>query len=295
MTLQPLADKDSIRPKVTFLAKTPTVCPVCENNFFIETLLTGGGRLIADNVTETLHRKYRPSQAYGRIYPLVYTVTVCPACFFASLGGDFGEVPEESIKIFKKQRNERIDFANKIIGSPVDFSKYRTLESGAAGYALAAMGYDNYTKKALPVIKQAICSIRAAFLFEELEKEKPNRNFAYLTELFYKKALFFYNRAMELNQSKEQVMESLKSFGPDIDKNYGYDGIIYLIGILTFKYGIKTDKEIRKKDLLDSRQYLSKLFGFGKSDYDKPKEIVDKAKEYHEAISKELKALDGTD
>jgi hypothetical protein len=293
--MKSLADKDSFIPKVTFLAKNATVCPVCEHSYFQETLLSGGGRLIADIVTETLHRKYRPSKTFGKIYPLIYSITVCPSCYFASLGNDFNEVPEGIIKTLKKQKNERIELANKLSGKPVDFTKYRTLESGAAGYAIAVMCYDLFSKKSIPVIKQAICSIRAAYLFEELEQEKPNQYFNYLAELFYKKALFFYKRAMILNQSKEQVMETLKTFGPDLDKNYGYDGIIYLIGVLTYKYGIKTNKEIRKQELIEARTYLSKLFGFGKTDYDKPKEIVEKAKEFYELIAKELKSIDGTE
>ena len=87
-------------------------------------------------------------------------------------------------------------------------------------------------------------------------------------------------------------MESLKTYGPDIDKDYGYDGIIYLIGILTYKNGKKTDAAFRKKDLEDARSYLGKLFGLGKADYDKPKEILEKSKDFHMIISDEIKELD---
>ena len=66
----------------------------------------------------------------------------------------------------------------------------------------------------------------------------------------------------------------------------------YLLGILIYKYGLKSDIEIRKKELAQGKIFLSKLFGMGKSDYSKPKEILDKSKEYYELISKELKELD---
>ena len=292
-----MGDKQGFIPKVTFLAKKPTVCPVCENSFFLETLLSGGGRLFADVVTDTLHRKYQPSKKYGKVYPLIYTAIVCPNCFFSSLQNDFLTIPEEKKQIeeLKTLTNERIEFANKLVGKQVDFTQYRTLESGAAGYALAILCYDYYNRKALPVIKQAICSLRTAYLFEELDQENKDQYYKYVSELFYKKALFFYKRALKLNHSKEQVMETLKVYGPDLDKNYGYDGIIYLIGTLTYKYGIKNNKSKRKEELLEARTYLSKLFGFGKSDFDKPKEIVEKSKDFYEHIAKELKEIDGTE
>ena len=88
-------------------------------------------------------------------------------------------------------------------------------------------------------------------------------------------------------------MESIKTYGPDVDKDYGYDGVIYLIGILMYKYGIKTETAIRKKQLEEARSYLGKPFGLGKSDFDKPKEILDKSKDFHEIISNEIKKIDG--
>jgi len=287
-----MKDEKSIRQKVTYLAKTPTDCPICETRFFQETLLTGGGRLIADIVSDTLHRKYRPSKKFGKIHPLIYTVVVCPDCFFSSMQIDFNNVPEEKIDELRKAKHERIEFANKLIGKPVDYSVYRTLETGGVGYALAVHCYDYFTRKHIPVIKQAICSIRAAYIFEDLNEEKPNNYYDFLSEMFYKKALFFYRHAIKLNQSKQQVMETLKIYGPDTDKNYGYDGILYLIGVLNYKYGIKNDTKIRKEELLEARSYLSKLFGYGKSDFEKPKEIVEKSKDFYELISKEIKEID---
>ena len=279
-------------PKVTFLAKEPTVCPVCEHKFFKESLMSGGGRLSAGEVTETLHRVYKPVKKYGKINPIVYSVNICPSCFYSTLGPDFTLLPEDKIDEVRAKAQDRINFVNKLIGIPVDFTYHRTLESGAAAYALAIESYDYMTRKSFPIIKQAMCSMRTAFLMEDLDAEKPDNYFKYIAELYYRKAIFFYKRAIELNQSKEQVMENLKSFGPDIDKNYGYDGIIYLIGVLTFKYGIKDDKEVRKKELEEARQYLGKLFGMGKADFDKPKEILEKSKDFHSEISKELKELD---
>lgn len=284
-----MSDVEKFRPKISYLAKEGTICPVCGKEFFHENLMFGGGRLIAGEITDKLHRLYNPSQNYGKIYPLVYPIIVCPDCFYASMAVDFDKIPEENIEKLKESRDERIEFANKLIGDFVDFSRYRNLQSGAASYVLAIHCYDFFNRKSLPVIKQALCSMRAAYLFEDLNKDVPGKYFDYLSETFYKKALFFYKHAIYLNQKKEQVMENLKVLGPDIDKDYGYDGVTYLIATLTYQYGKKDNVEERKKDLDEAKLYFGKLFGMGKSNVNKPKEILEKSKTFYDAVSKELK------
>ena len=287
-----MEENNLIRLKVTYLAKEETICPICKNSFNRELMLSKGGRLQADVITDTLHRLYKPSKKFGEIYPLAYSIITCPSCLFSVLPGDFYNATLEDKEFINEKVNERIDFVKKIIGKSINFLNYKTIESGAAGYALAVDCYDYFSRKYIPVIKQAICSIRAAYLFEELESKKPSQYFDYIAELYYKKALFFYKRAIELEQRKEQIIGDFKAFGPDIDKNYGYDGLIYLIGILTYKYGRKDDKELRKKDLEEARLYLGKLFGLGKADFKKPKEILEKSKDFHKLISDEIKEID---
>ncbi len=284
-----MSEENRFRPKVTFLSKDPITCPICDEKFYNENLMFGGGRLIADEITDKLHRTYRPSAKFGKIYPLIYSVTICPHCYYASLQPDFDKVAEQNIDILKEKTLERIDFANKLCGEPIDFTKYKTLKAGAVSYVLATQCYDYFNKKQLPVIKQAICSIRAAYLFEDLDKEHPNRYYDYLRDTFYKKALFFYEYAIELNRTKEQIMETLKPLGPDIDKDYGYDGLTYIIAVLNYYYGDKNPPEKRKKDLEKCKLYFGKLFGMGKSNVDKPKEILEKSRYFYEIISKELK------
>lgn len=276
-------------PKLTYLSKNKITCPVCHHEFYQENMMSGGGRLIAANITETLHRKYKPGQKFGKVYPLVYSVVVCPDCFYASLPADFLKLEAETADLLKSKTQERIDFANRLIGEVVDFSRYRTLESGAVSYVLASRCYDSFNARQIPIIKQALCSIRAAFLFEDLDAEKPKQYFNYLSEVFYRKALFFYKYSLELNQSKEQIMENMKSFGPDLDKDYGYDGVTYLIAVLTYKYGLTDDADKRKADLEEAKMMFGKLFGMGKSNVNKPKEILEKSKDFYDMINKELK------
>lgn len=276
-------------PKLTYLSKNRITCPVCHQEFYQENMMSGGGRLIAADITETLHRKYKPGQKFGKVYPLVYSVVVCPDCFYSSLPADFLKLEPETAAILKGKTQERIDLANRLIGQVIDFSRYRTLESGAVSYVLASRCYDSFNAKQIPVIKQALCSIRAAFLFEDLNIEKPKQYFDYLSDVFYRKALFFYKYSLELNQSKEQIMENMKNFGPDLDKDYGYDGVTYLIAVLNYKYGLTDDEEKRKADLEEAKMMFGKLFGMGKSNVNKPKEILEKSKDFYDRINKELK------
>ena len=283
-----MSSDESFRPKITYITKKPLTCPVCGEKVFYEALLSGGGRLIADEITDMLHRQYKPSAQFGKIYPLNYNIVVCPSCLYASMPGDFTSVDESKRSFLNNKSFERIEFANKICGHPVDFTKYRTLETGAVSFVLAIDCYDSFKKQSLPVIKQAICSMRAAFLFEELNKESPNNYYDYMATTFYKKALFFYQHAQYLNQEREQIMENTK-LGPDTDKDYGYDGFMYLIAVLLYKYGDTSDHDKRIKDLETAKMYFGKLFGMGKANVNKPKEILDKSKNFYTEVNKILK------
>ena len=286
-----LDDEDTFIKGLTYTSNDVIQCPVCRHDFKQERLQTGGGRMIADNLTDLLHRRYKPGAKFGKVYPLIYSPVVCPDCYYSSMPQDFLKIPDESIEKISEGKMGRIDFANKIAGRIVDYTKARTLESGAAAYALAIECYDTFPKKFTPVIKQALCSVKAGFLFEDLDLEAPGQYFDFLAESFYKKALFFYKYSLELNQSKIQVMENMRALGPDLDKDYGYDGVTYMIATLTVKYGEKSDKERRLKELDEAKLYYGKLFGMGKSDSNKPKELLDQARHFYEEINKEVNAL----
>jgi len=283
----------AFRPKVTFLSKEYISCPVCETHVYKESLMTGSGRLIAGDITTLLHRTFKPSQSYGKIYPLIYYIMVCPNCFFASFPADFKKVMRDKIDLLSEKKEERIELVQKMVGESIDFGTYRTLYSGAASYVLASMCYDFISKKCTPIAKQAICSMRAGFLFEDLNKEKPYEYFDYIADICYKKALFFYNRALEFDMKKEQLIENVSALGPDIDKDYGYDGILYILNALKFIYGDKSNANIRIADLEEMKSGFGKLFGMGKANVNKPKEILEKSKNFYELVSKELKELKG--
>ena len=75
--------------KLSYWSKTKCHCPVCHKDFPKEEMLTGGGRMIAGELTGELHRVYEPSAKYGVIYPLLYSIGACPNCHSAFFWKDF--------------------------------------------------------------------------------------------------------------------------------------------------------------------------------------------------------------
>lgn len=91
------------------------------------------------------------------------------------------------------------------------------------------------------------------------------------------------------------MIAGLKSFGPDIDKNYGYDGVIYLGALLEYRYGQKKDIEARQKQLKMHKIALAKLFGLGKSSKSKPGPILEHARVLYDLLKAELNETDEDD
>jgi hypothetical protein len=84
----------------------------------------------------------------------------------------------------------------------------------------------------------------------------------------------------------------LKSFGPDVDKNYGFDGVLYLAALLELKFGSKNDPVKRKEHLTYHRRSLAKMFGLGKSSKNKPGPLLEHARNLYDLI---VAALDGVE
>ena len=277
--------------KVSFQSKEKYSCPVCETVFQREELHSGSGRLNAGDLTDELHRLYLPSAKYGEVYPLIYLATVCPECWFAAMDKDFSALPAASRTIVMEDVVGRKNEIQRIFPN-LDFSENRNLESGAASLYLAIRCYDSYTKEFSPTIKQGIASLRAGWLFDELDRKNPNQHFDWLAELFKKKALYFYNEAILREQSGKENLSALKIFGPDTDKNYGYEGALYLSSLLRFKYGFKDNPELRAASLSEAKRTIAKIFGIGKSSKAKPGPLLEKARDLYEKISRELNEVD---
>jgi len=285
-----MSDQDHEARRTTFFSKNAINCPVCETSFYKEDLLSGGGRLIAGELTEELRRTYEPSKKYGELHPLAYAVMVCPSCLYAVYPQDFLEIKEEFIEALKDQTDKRVESVS-LVFEDLDFTGYRGLKEGAASYFLAMMCYDLLDRHYSPTFKRAISSLRAAWLLDSLHRKAFSQNYDYVSRLFYRKARFFYMEAIEMAQNGQEPLEAHVNFGPDLDKNYGYDGLLYIAGLLEFKYGPRQNKEKRVKSLENAKRIVSKLFGTGKASKSKPSAILDKARELYDEMNKEIKQL----
>jgi uncharacterized protein (DUF2225 family) len=277
--------------KVSFMSKEEYNCPVCETGFHREELLTGSGRLIAGAITDELHRLYEPSAKYGVIYPLVYQATVCPKCWFASMDKDFLNPPGESKDKAAKDREKRMKSARLIFPS-ADFTQPRDLVNGAASLYLALYCYDYYTKEFSPTMKQAVAALRTGWLLDEMDGKYPGFHYDWLARLFKKKSQFLYNEAIRKEQSGKETLSGIKNFGPDTDKNYSYEGALYLSALLKLKYGSRTDALSRAEALENAKRTIAKIFGLGKSSKSKPGPLLEHARELYDNINKELNETD---
>jgi uncharacterized protein (DUF2225 family) len=279
--------------KISFQSKEEYTCPVCETVFHREELLSGSGRLIAGMLTDELHRLYEPSAKYGEVYPLAYVATVCPECWFASMDRDFSALPPDSKEKAFAERERRV--ADTVLIFPgVDFHEHRELVAGAASLYLVMRCYDFYTAEFSPTIKQGIAALRTGWLLDEMDKKTPGQHYDWLAVLFKKKALYFYDEAIRREQKSKgkETLSGLKNFGPDTDKNYAYEGALYLASLLKYKYGSRDDPHLRVSALDEAKRTIARIFGIGKSSKSKPGPLLEHARELYERLGKELAEID---
>ncbi len=273
--------------ELTFFTKTPIECPACETTFYREELRTGRGRLNAGELTTELRRTYIPSQKHGEVFPLIYPVTVCPACYYAAYHPDFLEVPEQAKEPIRSAEGRRIATIRRIFDD-LDYTQPRGLAEGCAGYYLATVSYEHFPKEFSPTFKQGLSCLRAAWLCADLHRKRPNDNFDYLSQVFYRKARFFYARAVELEQTGQESLSAVHHLGPDLDKNYGYDGVLYLTGLLEYEYGPTKNPAKRTQALARAKRTVARIFGMGRASKDKPAAILDNARDVYDSITKDL-------
>jgi uncharacterized protein (DUF2225 family) len=273
--------------KTTFQSKKDYECPVCNTIFKKEELLSGGGRLIAGALTDELHRLYEPSAKYGVIFPLVYQSIVCPECWFSSTENDFPLLPRDKIEKVKECMTQRLN-DTRLIFPFVDFHENRTLMEGAASQYLTLHCYDYFNKQTSPTIKQGVASIRCAWLLDEMAKKFPGQHYDWLASLFRKKAEYLYNEALAREQNGKETLSGMKIFGPDTDKNYAYEGMLYMCAYLRYNYGPAHDEAERKSSLEDARRTIAKLFGMGKASKDKPGAFLEHARKLYDTINQKL-------
>jgi len=275
-------DKDR---KVTFYAKDAIRCPVCDASFHREELFSG--RVNADEMTDELHRTYKPLHAFGEVHPLVYELDVCPSCFYAAFRTDFLPAGGKFSQALRDRIESRIEEVQRVF-SPIDYQSPRGLLEGAASYYLALQAYELFSKEFAPTIKCALSSVRAAWLCHDLHAKAPNDNWDYVAGLFYRKARFYYRASIELEQSGKEPYSSQRNLGPDTDKNYGHEGVLYMAAILELKYGPTDDADVRAERLKAAKVSVARMFGFGKKNKAKPGPLLEKARDLYDRLKAEL-------
>lgn len=278
---------------ITYLSKDEIKCPVCGAGFKREEMLTGRGRLSAGELTNELRRNYLPTQKYGSVNPLIYPITVCPECLFAADDYDFLSLPQKAVPNLSNYKSIRADYLIKIFSKIPDFKKNRDLTSGIASYILAMSSYPFFDKKKFsPTIKIGIFSLRVAWLFSDLYKESKDQKYQELSELFYRKAAQFYDLALEKQSKAQEPVDAAKSLGPDTDKNFGYDGMLYVNAILKYKTAHYIEDPYKKLEMFEQvKRLLSKVFGIGRKAKDKPEVLLNFAKEIYEKMTEETEQL----
>ena len=273
---------------ISYWSKEKMNCPVCKKNFDREIMMSGNGRMIAGGLSDELHRNFEPSARFGKIYPLIYEIGACPFCYTALLWNDFKELKNK--EILDRLFETRGDRFNKVetIFPHFNLKKERNLYDGCAMYYLSILTYSLVNPELVPTMKSAFLTLRLAWLSKELNSVCPGHNFDYISQVFYRKALFFYQQAVENEQNRTENSSSLSNFGPDMDKNYGWDGVIYLCALLELKYGQKDDIQLRLKKLSESKTAIARIFGLGKSSKAKPGPLLEKSRDLYDIISKEV-------
>ena len=276
------------KPKISYWSKNRCHCPVCQNNFEREEMLSGSGRMIAGELTDELHRVFEPSAKYGQIYPVIYSIGACPKCHTALFWSDFEEIQDNnSLNALLADSKNRKEIVNNMFPY-YELTRERNLLDGAAMYYLALLSDEKVDLSYAPTMKRAIISLRLAWICRDLQKIVPEHNYDYAAEVFYRKAQFFYEQTLINETQRIETIAKITNFGPDIDKNYGYDGVIYLNSLLEYKYGQKEDMQMRYKKLDANKRSIARIFGLGKSSKSKPGPLLEKSRDLYDKLTATL-------
>ncbi len=279
--------------KISYLAKEETVCPVCEHQFRVEKMLTGRGRLNAGDLGVDLRRYYLYNQDFPIVNPLMFFIVVCPKCLCACFPDDFKLIKGHTYLIseIKKERERRDSFLHAFDFLSISFLDSRTLVSGAISFLLAAENYKFFPEEYSPTVKQALCFLRASWLFStclELYSEDKNL-FNKMYEYAYDKTLIFFEKAATEIFDHELQGEFEFYFGPDLDKDFKYNGFVYISSYFIFLWSKNLELEKRMDLYLTLKNRLSKVFGLGVKSMSKAGSFLDLTKNLYDQINQALK------
>ncbi len=279
--------------KKTFFKKNPLVCPVCKTKVFVEELFTGRGRVIAGNHTIELRRTYQESATWGKANPLLYPVAVCPQCYFSVIQEDFERkiTNQDNLNRIRKDKTKKLEIES-LFDEQIDFAKERTLISGTLSHIFADLTYNYLPDSYNPTFKKALSSLRAAWLLGDLEIEDKDEKEKYekMKNFYYEQSARLYKMTLDYEQNGKEPLELLNHAGPDLDKNFGFEGIKYMYCILNYRmcfFEKVIEERVNKFNY--ARSLLGKLFGFGKTSKGKPSVILELAKRMYRVIGDKVK------
>lgn len=276
---------------VSFLSKHIITCPACETTFQKEELQTGRGRINAGDLTIELRRLYIPTQKYGVVNPLIYPILVCPSCLYAGFSNDFQKTPSEAIQNIQAEEENRHALIKNVFGTTIDFTANRDTVSGLAAYLLSYASTIHLPPIASPTAKRGLFSLRAAWLAEDLHISQKMDHFKELRDAFYYQAFINYESCLDKQIRKIEPFDGFVWMGPDVDANFGYDGLLYIISYLIMKHIDSFPPEEKIIKIGNVKRVLSKVFGIGKSTKNKPSILISNSKNLYIKAGKILSIL----
>jgi uncharacterized protein (DUF2225 family) len=286
-------NKDNTIRKMSFFTKELTPCPACSNKTSREDMLTGRGRLSAQELTIELRRQYNLVPGLGIITPLMYSLTVCPVCLCTLFPADFGakNISQEVKTKLLALKQKRFELVRGIFKRDFDFRQPRTLASAAASYYLAISCYTVMPINFSPTVKCALTATRFYWLLEDLGKTYTESS-SYFSTLRQK---MLPNISKYFQSAKEKVLKGKEElplfFGPDTDRNNGFEGFIYLSNYFLFITTPKDNPILLESVCVKIRQELSRIFGLGKVSKQKPAAILSIVRELYDQVDEVVKKL----
>ena len=272
--------------QISYIEKKTIDCPICNYSFHKEKMFTGSGRLISKEINDDLRRVYIPNKKYGLLYPLIYNITVCPKCFYAALPENFLKIKEVEKKKINNNEKVRKKIATKIFGI-LDFEINRTLFSGAASYFLAIICYSEKDKDSILYLQKAICALRCSWCCDDLAQTDviKKSNWSKISDYFKFLANKCLQELMKEIDTDKYHLDCNFFIGPDLDFNYNFEGVLYLVAYLGIYYKdyFKNQAILVKKMELYSTN-LSRIFGRGKYSSSKPEIFLSKSQELYNRI-----------
>ncbi len=272
------------KSNVTFFSKHTITCPSCKTEFNKEELQTGRGRINAGELTVELRRLYIPTQKFGIVNPLIYPIIVCPNCLLAGYANDFQKFDADMIPNIQADAGNRHEMIKKAFGRELDFREFRDTPEGLASYMLGFASTIFLPRVMSPTARRGLYALRAAWLAGDLYKQSGLEHFKELSDAMYYQAYVNYDRALELQIRSIEPFDGFAWMGPDIDTNFGYDGLLYIISYLSMMFLDKLQPEARIAKIGNVKRVLSRIFGVGKIAKSKPQVLIVNAKNlYHQA------------